>query len=275
VAIEVRTDDAPLFCLADRTQLTSAMLNLAINARDAMPAGGRLTISATRAGCDGQDDVMLSVEDTGEGMSAQTRARALEPFFTTKPEGRGSGLGLSMVHGFASQSRGRLEIDSELGAGTQVRIYLPQTDAPATPGPVEANAPAAPPVPRHVLLVEDDDLLRDQVQRQLMTLGCRVTAQRNGHDALRRLDAHPDIDLLMTDIVMPGGMNGRQLADQARRLRPELRVLFTSGHTDEPSIRALRADGRSGFLGKPYRRSDLARELAAAFGDQPVAAIGG
>jgi PAS domain S-box-containing protein len=274
-AIEVRTGDAPLFCLADRTHLTSAMLNLAINARDAMPAGGRLTISATRAGGDGQDHVVLSVEDTGEGMTAQTRARALEPFFTTKPEGRGSGLGLSMVHGFASQSGGRLEIDSEPGAGTTVRIYLPQTDAPAAPESAEADPPAAPSVPRHVLLVEDDELLRDQVQRQLISLGCRVTAQRNGHDALRRLDADPGIDLLLTDIVMPGGMNGRQLADQARLLNPKLRVLFTSGHTDEPSIRALRVDGRSGFLGKPYRRSDLARELAAAFSDQPVAAIGG
>ena len=275
VAIEVRTGDAPLFCLADRTQLTSAMLNLAINARDAMPAGGRLTIGAAREAGDGQDHVVLSVEDTGEGMSAQTRAQALEPFFTTKPEGQGSGLGLSMVHGFASQSGGRLEIDSEPGTGTSVRIYLPRTNASATPEPAEAAPAVAPPVPRHVLLVEDDDLLRDQVQRQLTTLGCRVTAQRNGHDALRRLDAHPDIDLLMTDVVMPGGMNGRQLADQARLLKPGLRVLFTSGHTDEPSIRALRADGRSGFLGKPYRRSDLARELAAAFGDQPAAAIAG
>jgi len=281
VAIEVRTGDAPLFCLADRTQLTSAMLNLAINARDAMPLGGRLTIGASREAAadgdrdgDGRGHVVLSVEDTGEGMSPQTRARALEPFFTTKPEGQGSGLGLSMVHGFASQSGGRLEIESEPDAGTRVRIYLPETLAPTAQGAVASDAPAAPSVPRHVLLVEDDDLLRDQVQRQLTSLGCRVSAQRNGHDALRQLDASPDIDLLMTDIVMPGGMNGRELADQARTLSPRLRVLFTSGHTDEPSIRALRADGRSGFLGKPYRRSALVRELAAAFGDQPAAAIG-
>jgi PAS domain S-box-containing protein len=265
VAIELRTTGAPLFCLADRTQLTSAMLNLAINARDAMPSGGRLTIGAAREGGDGQAYVVLSVEDTGEGMSPQTRGRALEPFFTTKPEGQGSGLGLSMVHGFATQSDGRLEIDSEPEAGTRVRIYLPQTDAPTLADGVEADVAAAPAAPRHVLLVEDDDLLRDQVQRQLTSLGCRVTAQRNGHDALRRLDAHPDIDLLITDVVMPGGMNGRQLADQARLMNPKLRVLFTSGHTDEPAIRALRMDGRSGFLGKPYRRSDLARELTAAF----------
>ncbi|WP_293368731.1 PAS domain-containing sensor histidine kinase [Phenylobacterium sp.] len=278
VKIDLKTGDAPLFCLADRTQLTSAMLNLAINARDAMPLGGRLTLGAAReaaADGDGRSHILLSVEDTGEGMSAQTRCRALEPFFTTKPEGEGSGLGLSMVHGFASQSGGRLEIDSEPGRGARVRIYLPETAAPDPQAPAEAEAAAATAAPRHVLLVEDDDLLRDQVQRQLTSLGCRVTAQRNGHDALRRLDASSDIDLLMTDIVMPGGMNGRQLADRVRGLNPDLRVLFTSGHTDEPSIRALRMDGRSGFLGKPYRRADLARELAAAFGDQPAAAIGG
>ncbi|HXA39596.1 MAG TPA: PAS domain S-box protein [Phenylobacterium sp.] len=281
VIIEAQAGDEALFCLADRTQLTSAMLNLCINARDSMPGGGRLTLRAARepaAEGDGAGFVVLSVEDTGEGMSPQTRGQALEPFFTTKPEGQGSGLGLSMVHGFASQSGGRLEIDSEPGRGTQVRIYLPLTDAPGDAGPdaeEEAESAAAPAAPRHILLVEDDDLLRDQVQRQLASLGCRVTAQRNGHDALRRLDACPDIDLLMTDIVMPGGMNGRQLADQARMLNPNLRVLFTSGHTDEPSIRALRMDGRAGFLGKPYRRADLARELAAAFADQPVAAISG
>jgi PAS domain S-box-containing protein len=280
VIIEAQAGDEALFCLADRTQLTSAMLNLCINARDSMPGGGRLTLQATReppAVGDGPGFVVLSVKDTGEGMSPQTRGQALEPFFTTKPEGQGSGLGLSMVHGFASQSGGRLEIDSEPGCGTLVRIYLPQTDAPEAPGDADADAEmaAAPAVPRHVLLVEDDDLLRDQVQRQLASLGCRVTAQGNGYDALRRLNANPDIDLLMTDIVMPGGLNGRQLADQALMLSPNLRVLFTSGHTDEPSIRALRIDGRAGFLGKPYRRADLARELAAAFGDGPAAAIGG
>jgi PAS domain S-box-containing protein len=276
--IELRTGEGSLFCLADRTQLTSAMLNLAINARDAMPLGGRLTIGAAREAApdgDGPGHIVLSVEDTGEGMSAQTRGRALEPFFTTKPEGQGSGLGLSMVHGFASQSGGRLEIDSEPGRGAQVRIYLPETAAPEPQGPAETETAATPTAPRHVLLVEDDDLLRDQVQRQLTSLGCRVSAQRNGHDALRRLDASSDVDLLMTDIVMPGGMNGRQLADRARELNPNLRVLFTSGHTDEPAIRALRVDGRCGFLGKPYRRADLARELAAAFGDRSSAPSGG
>ncbi|HZZ33734.1 MAG TPA: ATP-binding protein [Phenylobacterium sp.] len=280
MAIEVQTGDEALFCLADRTQLTSAMLNLCINARDAMPGGGRLIIGATlepAANGEGPGFVVLSVEDAGEGMSALTRSRALEPFFTTKPGGQGSGLGLSMVHGFTSQSGGRLEIDSEPGGGTRVRIYLPQADAPDAPraGDADIDGGEVPQAPRHVLLVEDDDLLREQVRRQLTSLGCRVSAEANGPDALRRLDASTDIDLLMTDIAMPGGLNGRQLADQARVANPSLRVLFTSGHTDEPSVRALRLDGRSGFLGKPYRRAELARELVAAFANGATDVIDG
>jgi PAS domain S-box-containing protein len=276
--VDLAVADPGLFCRADRTQLTAALLNLCINARDAMPAGGRLTLSAARqpAGEPGSPELaVLSVRDTGEGMSPQIRSRAMEPFFTTKPEGRGSGLGLSMAHGFATQSGGRIEIDSEAGRGTEVRLYLPRADRPAAAEAARTAAPAAQRQARHILLVEDDDLLRDQVQRQLTGLGFRVTAQRNGHDALRRLSAGPDVDLLMTDIVMPGGLNGRQLADQARLLNPTLRILFTSGHADEPAVGALSLDARAAFLPKPYRRAELARQLAEAFGDQPVAAIGG
>jgi PAS domain S-box-containing protein len=268
IEIDVDEPAEPLFCLADATQLTSAVLNLAINARDAMPGGGRIRLRARRVLAEAGQPAfaVLSVEDSGEGMDAATRARALEPFFTTKPEGRGSGLGLSMVHGFVSQSGGRMEIDSEPGHGACMRLYLPAAaqGAPAAPEPlphsgaIEDGLVAG----TRVLLVEDDDLLREQVARQLAALGCRVAARRNGHDALHRLGAADDIDLLMTDIVMPGGMNGRQLADQARVLRPTLRVLFTSGHTDEPTIRALRMDAAAAFLPKPYRRAELARKLA-------------
>ena len=263
--IDIVVDAAqPLACLADLTQLTSAVLNLAINARDAMPEGGRITLRARPDPAD-PDLAVISVEDTGAGMSRATRARALEPFFTTKPEGRGSGLGLSMVHGFVSQSGGRLEIDSELGLGTLICLYLPvagQAEAAAAPDP----APIEPVIERHVLLVEDDDLLREQVARQLHAMGCRVTARRNGVDALRRLGEAGDVDLLMTDMVMPGGMNGRQLADHARLLHPHLKVLFTSGHTDEPLTRSLRTDGSTGFLAKPYRRAELARMVAEVCG---------
>jgi PAS domain S-box-containing protein len=252
-------------CLADLTQLTSAMLNLCINARDAMPAGGRLTLRVDReAGRHGAPDlVVLGVEDTGEGMSAQTRAQALEPFFTTKPAGKGSGLGLSMVYGFAVQSGGRLEIESEPGYGTRVSLALPQAPS-GSDIPVVAASAAVPAMAagRRVLLVEDDDLVRDQVARHLEALGCEVRALDNGHDALDVLAGDQRIDLLMTDINMPGGLNGRQLADHARLLDPGLRILFTSGHTDDPVLRAVRHDPRAGFIAKPYRRADLARKLA-------------
>jgi CheY-like chemotaxis protein len=274
IKIEVEAADGELCCVADLTQLTSAMLNLCINARDSMPGGGRLTVRAEREGEPESGNpafVVLSVQDTGDGMSPQVRARALEPFFTTKPVGKGSGLGLSMVHGFVSQSGGRMEIESELGEGACVRIYLPQTACAEAPAEPELLAVAAAPR-RHVLLVEDDDLLRDQVARQLTLLGCQVTVECNGHDALQRLIETYDVDLLMTDIAMPGGLNGRQLAEHARRLRPDLRILFTSGHTDEAAIRALGMDGMSRFLGKPYRRAALARKLAEVFHDQPTAA---
>jgi PAS domain S-box-containing protein len=273
IVIEVEAPGGELRCLADLTQLTSAVLNLCINARDAMPAGGQLTVRAAREGELGSGDpafVVLSVADTGEGMSAQVRARALEPFFTTKPEGEGSGLGLSMVHGFVTQSGGRMEIESELGQGSCVRLYLPQTacaDAPSEPELLAVPAAHG----RRVLVVEDDDLLRDQVARQLTLLGCEVAVKRNGHDALQHIEETAEIDLLMTDIAMPGGLNGRHLADRARRLRPAMRILFTSGHTDEAAIRALGLDGRAGFLGKPYRRAALARKLAEIFHDQPTA----
>ncbi|THD61021.1 PAS domain-containing sensor histidine kinase [Phenylobacterium sp.] len=279
IAVELEVAEPGLFCRADRTQLTAALLNLCINARDAMPAGGRLTIGAARQAAaepGGAEMAVLSVRDTGEGMTPQVHARALEPFFTTKPEGLGSGLGLSMAHGFATQSGGRLEIDSEPGRGTEARLCLPLTAAP-TAAAEPALSAGIPPQrrARHVLLVEDDDLLCEQVRRQLTGLGLRVTAHRDGRDALRRLRAGADIDLLMTDVVMPGGLNGRQLAEEARRLNPALRILFTSGHTDEPATGALPLDARAAFLPKPYRRAELARKLAEAFGDQPVAAIGG
>jgi len=243
--------------LSGLTQLTSAMLNLCLNARDAMPDGGCLTLGAAR----GNEAVSLWVQDTGEGMSPQTRARALEPFFTTKPEGKGSGLGLSMVYGFAVQSGGRLEIETEEGMGTRISLSLPMTGAcehvPA------GQAPAAPLAPGlKVLLVEDDDLVRGEVLRQLGILGCEVRACANGHDALDVLAAGEGVDLMMTDINMPGGLNGRQLADHARLLEPGLPILFTSGHTEDPVLRSVGYDPLAGFLPKPYRRAELARKLA-------------
>jgi CheY-like chemotaxis protein len=159
------------------------------------------------------------------------------------------------------QSGGRLEIDSEPGRGTRVALALPRVE-PGCPATVcEAAAPALA-SGRRVVLVEDDDLVRGQVVRHLTALGCRVEACSNGHDALDVLAAGAPVDLLMTDINMPGGLNGRQLADHARLLDPALRILFTSGHTDDPVLRTVRHDPRAGFIAKPYRRAELARKLA-------------
>jgi CheY-like chemotaxis protein len=263
IEVELNAGPQDACCLADPTQLTSAMLNLCINARDAMPAGGVLSLSVEReAGRHGAPDlVVLSVEDTGEGMSAQTRAQALEPFFTTKPPGKGSGLGLSMVYGFAVQSGGRLEIESEPGGGTRIRLALPQAASCPQAAQAWEEVPAVA-AGRRVVLVEDDDLVRGQVMRHLAALGCEVSAHANGLDALDALAAGDRVDLLMTDINMPGGLNGRQLADHARLLDPDLRILFTSGHTDDPVLRTVRHDPHAGFIAKPYRRADLARKLA-------------
>ncbi|MBW8813136.1 MAG: response regulator [Caulobacterales bacterium] len=252
----------PICCRADLTQLTSAMLNLCINARDAMPEGGRLILRAARQ--EGPDGPMaaLSVEDTGEGMTPEVRARATEPFFTTKPEGAGSGLGLSMVYGFAAQSGGRLDIESAPGRGSRVTIRLPQAlDAAPDPGATRLS-PATPRPGLRVLLVEDDALVRGQVEQRLAELGCATRACADGYEALDALAMGGPFDVLMTDINMPGGLNGRQLAEHARLLIPNLRILFTSGHTEDPVLRTLGYDPRAAFLGKPYRRAELGRKLA-------------
>jgi CheY-like chemotaxis protein len=199
-------------------------------------------------------------------MTPAVRARATEPFFTTKSAGQGSGLGLSMVYGFAAQSGGRLEIESEAGQGSRVTICLPQSAhcaaEPAAPAPEAALPPGL-----KVLLVEDDALVRGQVERRLAALGCVVQACADGYDALDALAMGGGVDVLMTDINMPGGLNGRQLAEHARLLDPRLRILFTSGHTDDPILRTVRYDPCAAFLAKPYRRAELSRKLADLVAD--------
>jgi PAS domain S-box-containing protein len=255
--------DPELRWLADPVQLSSALLNLCINARDAMPSGGRICVGVHRDDAE-PSLIAVSVEDTGQGMTPEMIQRVMEPFFTTKPTGKGSGLGLSMVYGFAAQSGGRLSIESEPGRGTKVTVHLPATSGPvvaaASPeeGPVESAQ-------RRILLVEDDDRVRAQVVGQLLALGYRVISSANGVEAIERLVEQPNIDLLMTDIVMPGGINGRQLAIYARRLSPKLPVLFTSGYSNDAQVRAARLAERAVFLAKPYRRAALARALQEAF----------
>jgi|SRR5579859_4226943 len=282
--IEVVLGPAPdaLFCLVDATQLTTALLNLCINARDAMPNGGTLAIRIARAHLEpggGSVDpgsssyAQFIVEDTGQGMSAETKAQAAEPFFTTKSLGRGSGLGLSMVHGFVSQSGGRMQIDSELGAGTRISIWLPEVlpDPSHSPAPAKEVETAPVPTGARILLVEDDVLIRSQAERQLRAMGHFVTTASDGGEALGLLQTAPRFDLLLTDVVMPNGLNGHELAERARAINPELRILLSSGHSED---QVLQGTGRRlgvAFLPKPYRRADLERKIAQLLLGAPTA----
>lgn len=282
VKLDLSSEPALWPAMADAAQLENAVLNLCLNARDAMSAGGLLSIELSNVTLDVDyvrqhseiepgDYVMITVSDTGCGMPPEVLARAFDPFFTTK-DGGGSGLGLSMVYGFAKQSRGHVRIYSEPGHGTTVRLYLPR--APAEPVP-ERPAPSRTDIPlgrEHVLLVEDDELVRSHVLAMMETLGYSVTPAGSGSEALALLQENRPFDLLFTDIVMPGPLNGQQLAERARALRPDLPVLFTSGYTE--STISSRGWLRPGvlLLNKPYRRLELAMKLREALGNRSTAA---
>jgi CheY-like chemotaxis protein len=253
-------------------QLENALVNLAVNARDAMPAGGVLGIETANTRLDEDyaahniearpgDYVMLSVADTGMGMDPDVAARAFEPFFTTKPAGHGTGLGLSMVYGFVKQSEGHIKIYSEPGIGTVVKLYLPRADADAEAAAPARRSGAAPTGLETVLAVEDNEQVLRHVVSQLNGLGYTVIKAANGADALKLLAENPAIDLLFTDLVMPGGLDGHQLMLRARELRPGLKVLFTSGYTENILTRQGRFDPEQHLLSKPYERADLARAL--------------
>ena len=255
----------------DPGQLESALLNLAINARDAMPEGGRLTIETANTMLD--DDyasrhqevnpgqyVMMSVSDTGVGMAADTMTQAFDPFFTTKQVGKGSGLGLSMVYGFVKQSGGHAKIYSEPGEGTTVKLYFPRANASGEMIPGSAMEPMIAGGSEHILVVEDDDLVRDHVIALLKGLGYEVTSASSGAEALQILSDTHSIDLLFTDVIMTG-INGRQLADKAQQLRPGLKTLFTSGYTENAIVHHGRLDPGVQLLSKPYRRQELAIKL--------------
>jgi PAS domain S-box-containing protein len=276
--IEIRTAFGPgtIQAFADRAQLESAVLNLALNAQDAMPAGGHLTLSTELAAID--DDyralhpevasgsyALISVTDDGEGMTPDVIEHAFEPFFTTKDVGKGSGLGLSMVYGFAKQSDGHVAIYSEQGLGTTVRIYLPRVGAGQSVAEAPENENAAPRGHETILIAEDDPFVRSSVILRVESLGYRVVAAVNGKEALQRLRTNPGIDMLFTDIIMPGGMSGWELADQARRIRPGLPVLFTSGYALETLVEQGRAQAQAVVLTKPYRKAELAQRLRDAF----------
>jgi two-component system NtrC family sensor kinase len=263
----------------DPNQLENAILNLAVNARDAMPSGGRLTIETVNSHLDeayaasqGEElahgqYVLLAVSDSGSGMSKDIRERAFEPFFTTKPTGVGSGLGLSMVYGFVKQSGGFIKIYSEIGEGSTFKLYFPriteQTALASWPEAQKIPAASNPMGNRNetILLVEDDEDVNRFATEVLREQGYNVISALEAVNALRLLEAKPDISLLFTDVVLPGSMNGRQLADEARKRRPELKVLFATGYTRNAIIHQGRLDPDVDLLSKPFTPDVLARKI--------------
>jgi PAS domain S-box-containing protein len=266
----VAADD--LWCtLCDPNQLESALLNLAINARDAMPEGGKLTISTANARLDDAtadtpalppgDYICIAVTDTGTGMSAEVAARAFDPFFTTKPIGQGTGLGLSMIYGFARQSNGHATIDSRLGEGTSIRLYLPRYQGGvAAPHRSAARASEHAASGETVLVVEDEPIVRGVILEMLQDQGFRTLEAVDGPSGLRLLRSRARIDLLVTDVGLPG-LTGRQLADQARETRPGLKILFMTGYAESAAISQGFLQPGMEMITKPFELDNLLRKI--------------
>ncbi|AWM10704.1 PAS domain S-box protein [Bradyrhizobium symbiodeficiens] len=273
IQIESVFEEESCVAIVDPNQLTTAILNLALNARDAMPGGGKLIVETGAAYLDevyasGNDIrpgryVLIAVSDTGSGIPANLLTRVFDPFFTSKGPGKGTGLGLSMVYGFIKQSAGHIKIYSEEGHGSTIKMYLPPGKTPTsvsegvTPATIEGGHET-------ILVVEDDRLVRDYVLTQLHSLGYVTLQAANAAEALAIVAAGKPFDLLFTDVIMPGKMNGRQLADELMKTRPDLRVVYTSGYTENAIIHHGRLDSGVTLLAKPYRKSDLARIIRKA-----------
>ncbi len=273
VAIKIDKAADLWYCSTDPHQLETAIVNLAINARDAMHEGGTLTLAtenrrvdnlvAARSGAAPGDYAVVSVADTGVGMTPDVASRIFEPFFTTKEIGKGTGLGLSQVYGFAKQSGGFVSLETEVGRGTKIMIHLPRT----TPGTIEKEV-APPARPQFngdgiVLVVEDDIAVRATARALLQDLGYRVLEAENAHSALRIVETGQPIELVFTDVIMAGGMNGIELANAITERRPELPVLLTSGYTAQRLI----PDSITRvwpLLHKPYTQSELSRAVENA-----------
>ncbi|MGY3697297.1 signal transduction histidine kinase/ActR/RegA family two-component response regulator [Bradyrhizobium sp. USDA 3240] len=267
----------------DPNHMSTALLNLALNARDAMPDGGKLMLETSNVILDevyaaanldvrAGEYVMVAVSDTGAGIPEPIREKVFEPFFTTKDTGKGTGLGLSMVYGFIKQSDGHLKIYSEEGHGTSIKLYLPRSMGDM----VDVEPP--PPVDMRgghesILVVEDDPLVRNYVSAQLEQLGYRTMVTANGPEALAAVDKGFVCDVLFTDVIMSGGMNGRQVADAVISRLPSVRVLFTSGYTEDAIIHHGRLDPDVTLLPKPYRKADLARMIRQVLTQPPASAV--
>jgi PAS domain S-box-containing protein len=263
--------------LIDPSQLANALINLAINARDAMPNGGKLMLETANVVLDeaysrNNPDalpgayVLIAVSDTGAGMSAEMCEKVFEPFFTTKAAGKGTGLGLSMVYGFVKQSGGHIKIYSEEGHGTSIKLYLPAADGSAD-APVATIDPVMRGAGETILVVEDDALVRSFVIAQLISLGYRTAAAADGRTALEYVESGQPFDLLFTDVVMPGGMTGRQLAANVSSRQPGTKVLYTSGYTENAIVHHGKLDRGVMLLSKPYRKAELARMVRLAITD--------
>lgn len=272
IQIETVLEQGPMTAHIDPSRLTNAVLNMAINARDAMPNGGKLLLEthrvvldeAARANVDVRPGpyVMLAVSDTGTGMPPDVQEKAFEPFFTTKEVGKGSGLGLSMVYGFVKQSGGHIKIYSEQGHGTTIKLYLPPGEG--TADVAASAAPHAEGGAETIFVVEDDTLVRNFVTAQLQSLGYRTVAAADSKAALQLIEAGQAFDLLFTDVVIPGGMSGRELAEEVAKRRPGLKVLYTSGYTDNAIVHHGKLDDGVMLLTKPYRRNQLAEMIRKA-----------
>ncbi|HEX4171436.1 MAG TPA: PAS domain S-box protein [Acetobacteraceae bacterium] len=256
--------------LCDPNQLENAILNLCINSRDAMPDGGQLTIETANTWLDERDMqpgqyVAISVTDTGTGMAPQVAARAFEPFFTTKPTGQGTGLGLSMIYGFTRQSGGQVRITSEVGAGTTVRIYLPRHQGGASEEVVHAKLTETPRAEagETILIVDDEPTVRMLVTEVLEELGYAAIEAADGVSGLKVLQSDVRIDLLITDVGLPGGVNGRQMTDAARQVRPELKVLFITGYAENAAIGNSQLEPGMHVLSKPFAMDVLASRIKA------------
>ena len=281
ISIQLMADDQLHQVMIDSGQFENALLNLALNAKDAMPKGGRIVIEAQNTHLPDRyaqeheintgDYVVIAISDSGFGIPAEILDKVFEPFYTTKTKDKGTGLGLAMVYGFIKQSNGHVNIYSEPGQGTTVRLYLPVATNKNVPSDnVSSVTTDLKKGNEQILVVEDDPLVREYVISQLTSLGYEVLSAADGKRAMQILESEQTIDLLLTDVVLPEGMNGRKIAEQALKLRPGLRVLYTSGYTENSIVHHGRLDPGVLLLSKPYSREELANKVRMALDVSPA-----